>query len=214
MPLLLLVIDLCASVLKMVEFDIYSAFIPLLIFVFVYLFSYFLEVFSNRKKLIISFFVIILLSLIPVFSNCIKDLRNSINTIAQYSYIRDKIRLFYSYKEAQPYSSLYLFSRPAWILTKYFPFVESDDVIYFAKNTFDNSYYPICYRRYILDYPADYIFLEFDELKKQFENDGGTLHEVYSNNFDFDKLSDRNFVLNNPKNQICLKILGGFFKIL
>ena len=180
--------------------DIYCVFIALFLFVLVSLFSYFVEVFELRKKIVLSFVVIITLSLIYPFSLCIKDLRESINTISEYSYIRDKIRLFYSYKESKPYSSLYLFSRPAWILTRFFPFNESETVIFFAKNTFDNYYYPICYKHNITSHKADYTFLEFGDLKKKFEEDGGTLKEVYSNDYDFSKLSDKNFVLNSPKN--------------
>lgn len=179
--------------------DIYCSFITLLIFVLVALLSYFVEVFSVRKKLVLLFIGIITLSLTYPFFICIKDLRSSIETISEYSYIRDKIRLFYSYKKTKPYSSLYLFSRPAWILTRFFPFEESDILIEDAKNIFDNNYYPICYKHNITSHKTDYTFLEFGELKKKFEADGGTLQEVYFLDYDFKKLSDKDFVLNSSK---------------
>lgn len=178
------------------HFDNYSVFVPLLLFNLISLLSYFLSSISLYKKQISVLFILFLFSLSFPFFSYVDSLKKSIDTISKYTYIRDKIRLYYSYRGVQPYSSLYLLSRPAWIQTRFFPFEETDVVIHFAKVVLDDVYYPICYNHHIHTYKQDYIFLSFFELLAQFERDGGSLQEVLVSKYDFAKLSDKNFVLN------------------
>ena len=157
---------------------------------------------NNKYNIIISVILILIsLYMIHPLYYSIKYLQNTISNERDYSYMRDKIRMYYAYKAQTsiipPYSHLDSF----WTLMKDYRIkigeTNNYSIMYSSYDSLENYYYTNVYGHSKTFNKNSYVFANSDkEAIEKFEENGGTLAEIYTGKYKFSNLSDENFVLN------------------
>lgn len=192
----------------LVHKDFYTIFIPTFLFSFSILLSNYLSIQKgnlNTKKLLCCFILIGFL-LFPQFCDAVSFIKKSNNNIKQHSYIRDKIRLFYLYKNQVPTMPYFASFEAFFSLVKNHDIAFGDNVTtkkqiptmhyerlekHYFNNTYDVEIKPF----------AQQINLTTDkQALNTFKENGGNIDEIYKNKYNFSDLKNKNFVINNKNN--------------
>ena len=195
--------------------DIYTILIPLFIFNIVILLFNFIETENPKiQNYVFISLLIINFSLLPAFINSVQTLKHSNQNIKAHSYLRDKIRLFYVYRNEEPTVPNFgvLFSFFYLIQNKNIEFGQSDIEINKdnEKHTFhqwlENHYYKHTYKLENMNNEnKDFILVSDKKALKTFKEKGGSYNEIYKGNYHFADLTNKNFVLNIDKNNLIQK---------
>lgn len=180
--------------------DIYFVFIPVFVLVMLLILKTLLsQIVTTKNKYCFVISVLLFLVIIPSI-NGVLELKSKIHLINKYGYIRDKIRLFYHYRNETPEASVHLLSKMQFIgYSQKFAPIDEGEYMQDFYHALDSYYYPSSYGVYIKEPVRDVNIIEHYELLKKFKENGGTIDEVYKNKYDFRNLSNRNFVLNVKK---------------
>ena len=183
--------------------DIYSIIIPLYILSLIMLTGNSIINCSeiNRKR-ILAVFVIICIILLPLFYKSGMYLHNSLLSIKNHSYMRDKIRLFYIYKNEN--ANMPEFSK----FNSFFNLIKETETE-IGQNEINNSFLDNHYEKLEKNYFINVYKLYKYDLKNAnvmesdkkaleiFLHKGGNIDEVYKGKYKFSKLKEKDFVLNN-----------------
>ncbi|MBQ9246696.1 hypothetical protein IJ182_10565 [bacterium] len=179
--------------------DLYSIFyIAYLLAFFIICSCFIAQINKKYTKQIIIFFILIIMMLMPLFVRDIKYLKTHLYLIKCHGYIRDKIFAFVAYSGNKDVS----FPKLMNDLT---PCIDSEDIDGVINadalppapgiDYLSTQYYFVVYK-----IKKDFLIKRSDlNNKKYIENlskEGFTYDEVYANKIIFNKLSDKNFVLN------------------
>ena len=187
--------------------DIYSVFIPAILYAVTILALPYI-----KKKMTANWFrntfVVVFVVFLVSFCYYSNQLEKELYAIKEYTYLRDKIRLFYYYKGQKP---IYPMSTHICLADKHIKQVYyenkfnrsdnyyDDNFIHENSNgylTMDKYYYPLNYKIYI-DEPAAPVFLSHKDGIKSFLNNGGSIDEINNKKYRFKDLKNKDFVLNN-----------------
>ncbi len=185
--------------------DIYSVFIPAVLYSISTLALPFIKHNIDKKWLKKVFIALFIMSGI-FFTFSGKKLYSELSAIKDYTYLRDKIRLFYLYKGETP---IYPMSTHIFLADKNISGIlkqKNDSDKYFDENfikensdgysTLDKYYYPLNYRVKI-EGDITPKFLNHKDGLKTFTQNGGSYEEVLKRKYRFKDLNNKDFVLNN-----------------
>jgi len=185
--------------------DIYSVFIPSMLYAISVLALPFIRNNNENKWFKTTF--ISLFSVLLIFSLYYSNkLEKELWAIKDYTYLRDKIRLFYFYKGQHP---IYPMSTHLRLADKHIVGIRNKDNNsdkYFDENyikensdgysTMDKYYYPLNYGVKI-EGDIQPKFLSHKDGLKIFTQNGGSYSEVLKRKYRFKDLNNKDFVLNN-----------------
>lgn len=179
--------------------DIYSVFIPAIIYSITILALPFLKNNTETKWFKTSFISLFIVSLI-FFLYYANKLDNDLLAIKDYTYLRDKIRLFYFYKGQQP---IYPMSTHIRLADKHLLPMKNENNKsdkYFDDNfikensdgylTMDKYYYPLNYKIKIEETSSP-VFLSHKDGLKTFLENGGNIDEITTRQYHFKDLKNQ-----------------------
>ena len=185
--------------------DIYTILIPLFIVSFIVLFIDFIPTLQEKKQKVLTLLLIsTFICISPILYKSIKTIKNTTNSIKIHSYMRDKIRLFYLYKNKTPIMPTFASSNSWFFLIneQETPFgkskLTSSDMLYktyyewIEKDYFKSAYYI----KNMETKEEDYIIVSDNDALKIFLENGGNCDELYSGKYNFSLLRNKNFILN------------------
>lgn len=188
--------------------DLFSTLIPLYILSYIIVFMNYISTFSEKKiNKITIFFIICIILIFPKFCDSADYTKKTIINIRNHSYIRDKIRMFYFYRNEPPIMPIFAEFHPFHCLLK------MNKVINFGENGVTRqdiykvsvfyNFLETAYYRYVYNItPSKQYFIKDDDKSalEIFIQNGGSIDEIYSGKYKFTNLNNKNFVLNNKKN--------------
>ncbi len=181
--------------------DLYTVFFSLAFYAGFILFIPILNFFDKNYFFHVLFSVFFIIISI-LFYNTSLSLHERIRTLEDYAYLRDKMILFYAYRNETPIVSIFTHLvnvyfyltpvsdlNPDSYLKELGVYPDDRKVGYLAMF---GHYYPICYDQHI----SDVIVLPHYKAMEEFVLRGGTYDEIISRKYSFENLKDKNFVLN------------------
>ena len=159
------------------------------------------------KKTIICLFIILISLLIPTYNACC-ILKGTLDNIRFLSYLRDKIRLYYRYKDipnSLPQFSKFMMFKYCTSKDKIDPYKNIYVTILRTYETEDEigeqmgkDYYSTLYNAEINEKNKTVNIADMNEIALDYyTKNGGTFDEIYTNKYKFSDLANKDFVLNN-----------------
>ena len=189
----------------LVHKDFHTIFISLFLFCLAILLSIVLSAKNNKlnTKKIICYLITIGILLLPPLYSSISFIKKSNNNIKQHSYIRDKIRLFYLYKNQVPIMPYFSSFEAFFSLIKNHNIAFGDNIIIKKEiptlhyERLEKHYFKTTYNVEIKPYTEEIKIVTDKQALYFFKENGGTIDEIYLKKYKFSDLKNWKFVLEN-----------------